>query len=115
MLSVILIFQTTNEKVEAIKKYSSKPHEGVHSTATLNVLLHVIILFVAEHCLLTPVEYQALHMLFSSYKSKEIMDVWQSVYHLRVVTLHIITQLLQKTKLTIVAHDLKGKFDKGIA
>ena len=87
----------------------------MHSTATLNVLLHIIILFVAEHCLLTPVEYQALHTVFSAYKSKEIMDVWQSVYHLRVVTLHIITQLLQKTKLTIVARDLKGKFDKGIA
>ena len=42
------------------------------------------------------------------------MDVWRSVYHLRVVTLHIITQLLRSTKLTIVARDLKGKFDKGI-
>ena len=40
--------------------------------------------------------------------------MWQSVYHLRVVTLHIITQLLQSKKLTTVARDLKGKFDKGI-
>ena len=87
----------------------------MHSTATLNVLSCILILFVAEHCLLAPVEYRALHTMFSAYKSKEIMDVWQSVYHLRVVTLHIITQLLRKTKLTIVARDLKGKFDKGIA
>ena len=43
------------------------------------------------------------------------MDVWRSVYHLRIVTLHIITQLLRKMKLIIVARDLKGKFDKGIA
>ena len=58
-------------------------------------------------------EYRALHAVFSTHNNEEIMDVWQSVYHLRVVTLHIITQLLQSKKLTIVARDLKSKFNKG--
>ena len=62
-----------------------------------------------------PMEYQALHVVFTAYNSNEIMDVWRSVYHLRVATLHIVTKLLQLNKLTIVARDLKGKFDKGIA
>ena len=79
------------------------------------LMLRVIINFnfVAEHCLLMPVEYRALHTVFSTY-NKKIMDVWRSVYNLRVVTLHIVTQLLRSKKLTIVARDLKGKFNKGI-
>lgn len=59
------------------------------------------------------VDYRALHTVFSTYNSKKIMDVWQSVYHLRVATLHIITQLLRSKRLAVVARDLKGKFDGG--
>ena len=71
-------------------------------------------LFVADHGLLTPVEYQALDTMFSAYNSKKIMDVWHSIYHMRVVTLHIVMQLLQSEKLTVVVRDLKGKFHKGM-
>ena len=60
-------------------------------------------------------EYEALHTFFSAYNSKKIMNVWQSVYHMRVVTLNIVIQLLRSKKLTIVAKDLKGKFVKGMA
>ena len=64
-----------------------------------NVSLHLssFINVIADHRLLTPMEYRALHTVFTAYKSKDIaiMDVWLSVYHLRVVTLHIIMQLLQ--------------------
>ena len=73
-------------------------------------------MFKDDHRLLTPTEYRALHTVFTAYKSKDIaiMDVWQSVYHERVVTLHIVMQLLHSKKLMIVARDLKGKFDKGM-
>lgn len=112
--------QTNGEKVEALKKYLSKPHElqGI-AIYTLHTEIYfcyslLIFLFVADHCLLTPVEYRALHTVFCAYNSKKIMDVWRSVYHMRVVTFHIVMQLLRSKKLTIVARDLKVKFDKGM-
>ena len=68
----------------------------------------------AGHSLLTPIEYQALDAVFTAYNNKEIMDAWQSLCHLRVVTLHIITRLLECNKLIVDIRDLRRNLDKGI-
>ena len=57
-------------------------------------------------------EYQALHAVFFAYNKKEIMETWQSLYHLRIITFHIVMLSLQSK--IVETGDLRDKFDKGI-
>ena len=57
-------------------------------------------------------EYQALHVVFFAYNNKEIMDTWQSLYHLRIVTFHIV--MLSLRSKIVETGDLRDKFVKGI-
>ena len=57
-------------------------------------------------------EYQALHAVFFTYNNKEIMETWQSLYHLRIVTFHIV--MLSLRSKIVETGDLRDKFVKGI-